>query len=123
MIKIKIWARPLLLTGMAAGLAACSAAATAPTSFPQFLGLEGATVVGTGKTMTDHIVSFTTGKDCSTIRKNTGRHYCEEDEVAVPDNVFCYSTLGDVTCYERPAPFGETKRAVGKVAPGSGPPR
>jgi len=123
-MKIKnFWARPLLLAFLAGGLSACSAAATAPTTFPQFLGLEGATVVGTGKTVADHIVSFTTGKNCSTVRKNTGRHYCEEDEVAPPENVFCYSTLGDVTCYDRPAPHGETKRHVGKVVPGSGPAR
>ena len=117
------WAQLLLITGLFSCLSACSTVSTTSNNLPQLIGIQGAAVVGTGKTVTDHIVSFATGKDCSTIRKNTGRHYCEEDEVAVPDKVFCYTTLGDVTCYERPAPYGETKRKVGKIPPGAGPPR
>ena len=91
--------------------------------FPKLLGVNGASVIGTGKTITDHLVSFTTGKNCSTVRKNTGHHYCEEDELAVPDNVFCYTTLGDVTCYDRPAPPRERKRIIGKIPAGAGPAR
>ena len=118
---INNWTRPLLITGVVASISACSAAATAPTSFPQLLGVNGISVVGTGKTIADHVVSFTSGKNCSTVRKNTGRHYCEEDEVAVPDNVFCYTTLGDITCYDRPAPSGESKRTIGQIPAGAGP--
>ena len=122
-VKIKKWGRPLLITGLAIGVAGCSAVATAPTGFPKILGVNGASVIGTGKTITDHVVSFTTGKNCSTVRKDTGRHYCEEDEIAVPDNVFCYTTLGDVTCYDRPAPLRERKRIIGKIPAGAGPVR
>ena len=122
-MKIRKWGRPLLITGLAIGLAGCSAVATAPTGFPKILGVNGASVIGTGKTITDHVVSFTTGKNCSTVRKNTGRHYCEEDELVVPDNVFCYTTLGDVTCYDRPAPLLERKRIIGKIPAGAGPVR
>ena len=122
-VEIKKWGRLLLITGLAMGLSGCSAVATAPTGFPKLLGVNGATVIGTGKTITDHVVSFTTGKNCSTVRKNTGHHYCEEDELAVPDNVFCYTTLGDVTCYDRPAPPRERKRIIGKIPAGAGPAR
>ena len=121
MIKKKEW--PPLVAGLAMALSGCSAASTAPTNFPHLLGVNGASVIGTGKTITDHVVSFTSGKNCSTIRRNTGHHYCEEDEVAVPDNVFCYTTLGDITCYNRPAPLAESKRFIGKIPAGAGPVR
>ena len=120
---IKKWGRPLLITGLAIGLSGCSAVATAPTGFPKLLGVNGVSVIGTGKTITDHVVSFTSGKNCSTVRKNTGRHYCEEDEVAVPDNVFCYTTLGDITCYDQPVPPVESKRTIGQIPAGAGPVR
>ena len=119
----KNWGLPLLITGAAVAVSSCSAVATAPAGFPQLLGVNGVSVVGTGKTITDHVVSFTTGKNCSTVRKNTGRHYCEEDEVAAPENVFCYTTLGDVSCYDRPAPPRERKRIIGKIPAGAGPVR
>ncbi len=104
-------------------LGACAAAATAPTMVPQVMGIEGATMIGTGKSITDHIFSFSTGKNCSTLRKNTGRHYCEEDEVTVPEEVFCYNTLGDVTCYGQPAPHGEQTKPIGQVPVGAPQPR
>ena len=91
--------------------------------FPQMLGIEGATVIGTGKTIIDHIVSFATGKNCSTARKNTGKHYCEEDEVAIPDKVYCYKTLGDVTCYTEQRPHGESQGHLGRIPDHMGPVR
>jgi hypothetical protein len=30
--------------------------------------------------------------------------YCEEDEVTIKQNLFCYKTLASVTCYDRPDP-------------------
>lgn len=91
--------------------------ATAPAFFPvpQALGVDGASVLSTGKTISDHVVSFATGKNCSTVRKNIGQHYCEEDDVIVPDEVFCYNTLGDVSCYALPAPHGENYRHLGQI--------
>ncbi|MEE2746487.1 MAG: hypothetical protein VX617_06365 [Pseudomonadota bacterium] len=97
-------------------LSCCGGAATTPTQMPQMMIIDGATVVGTGKTISDHIVSFTTGKDCSTLRKNTGRHYCEEDEVMPQKEVFCYNTLGQVSCYTEPAPHGERESHLGKTS-------
>ena len=107
--------RPIILVGATVLLLSCAGTTTAPTYLPQMMGIEGVTVVGTGKTISDHVVSFATGKNCSTARKNTGKHYCEEDEIAVPDEVFCYNTLGDVTCYASPAPHGENQRHLGQT--------
>lgn len=112
-----------LVIGASLLLGACTIATTAPTMMPGLAGLEGVTVIGTGKTLSDHFISVTTGKDCSTLRRNTGRTYCEEDEVAVPDEVYCYNTLGNVTCYSRPAPHGEQQNTVGHIAAGAGPVR
>ena len=65
---------------------------------------EGAFVVGSDKTIADHLISLNSGKNCSFIRKERGLPYCEEDEVTVQPNVYCYKTLGEVTCYDRPDP-------------------
>lgn len=111
----------VMTTGMF--LSNCADVVGGPSYFPQMFAVDGATVIGTGKTISDHIVSFTTGKNCSTVRKNLGQHYCEEDEVSTPDEVFCYNTLGDVSCYESPAPHGETQQSLGVLRKNSGPPR
>ncbi len=66
--------------------------------------LEGAFVVGGDKTFTDQVISYSSGKNCSIIRKERGLTYCEEDQVTVKPNVYCYKTLAEVTCYDRPDP-------------------
>ncbi|MDD9876493.1 MAG: hypothetical protein OXR84_03525 [Magnetovibrio sp.] len=63
------------------------------------------TVVGTDKTMVDHVISMSSGKDCSYVRVERGMHYCKEDEPKVNPEVYCYNTLGSVTCYNRPDPY------------------
>ena len=113
---------PAILIGTVVGVSGCTqTAATAPSFFPvpHALGIAGAAVLSTGKTISDHIVSFSTGKNCSTVRKNIGQHYCEEDEVENLDEVFCYNTLGNVTCYASPAPHGETQRHLGQTPGGN----
>jgi len=64
--------------------------------------LQGVVVVGTDKTIEDHILSMTSGKNCSVVRKEKDLYYCEEDEPKINQNLFCYKTLGSVTCYDRP---------------------
>lgn len=68
--------------------------------------LEGGSMMATQKTFSDHVVSLTSNKDCSTYRKNTTGTYCKEDEVHPTPKVHCYRTLGEVTCYEDPDPSG-----------------
>ena len=82
--------------------------------------LEGASVVATDKTIGDHIISYSQGKNCSTVRKEKGLTYCEEDEIAEPEEVYCYRTLGNVTCYNRPA-HGTKYETLGHIPEGSPP--
>ena len=70
-------------------------------------------LVGTDKTIVDHVVSISSGKNCSTVRREQGLHYCEEDEPEVNPRVYCYKTLGRVTCYNQPDPYANRAQKVG----------
>lgn len=72
-----------------------------------------ASVVATDKTLADHAVSYFSGKDCYTVRKETGRSYCKEDERNPTPTVHCYRNLGGVTCYEKQNPYGDRRKEVG----------
>ena len=96
----------LVLTGMLL-LSSCSALA------PPVAAIEGISAVGTGKTLSDHVVSYYSGKDCSIVRQSTGRSYCEEEENNPAPKVWCYRTLGSVSCYDRPDPHDGKQRKVG----------
>lgn len=61
-------------------------------------------VMGSDKTLTDHIQSYRSGKDCSTVRIEKGRTYCREDEPNPIPKVICYRTLADVMCYSQAEP-------------------
>lgn len=87
-------------------LSACSA-------IPGVAQVQGAFVVGTDKTIEDHLISYTSGKDCSSIRKEKGLTYCVEDEPKITPNIYCYKTLATVTCYDRPNPLGGRQRKIG----------
>jgi len=46
------------------------------------------------------MISFVSGKDCSTPRIEQGKSYCVEDEVIYIEPVrYCYKTLASVSCY------------------------
>jgi hypothetical protein len=72
-----------------------------------------ASVVSTDKTLTDHAVSYLSGKDCYTVRKETGRSYCKEDERNPTPTVHCYRNLGGVSCYDEQNPYGDRRKEVG----------
>ena len=97
-------------------IGACSAVSTAPTMMPQMLGVDGATVITTGKTISDHIVSYATGKNCSTVRRQTGQNFCEEDDLSTPEEIYCYNSLGDVNCFASPQPYGQGGQTVGHTS-------
>lgn len=75
-------------------------------------GLEAATLMGSEKTVVDHMVSMASGKDCSTIRKERGLTYCVEDMPQVRQNIYCYRDLGGVTCYDRADPHSNGQQRV-----------
>jgi hypothetical protein len=75
--------------------------------------VQGAFVVGTEKTIEDHVISLSSGKNCSSVRREQGMTYCVEDEKQVKQNIYCYQTLGSVTCYDRPDPHGGRQKQLG----------
>jgi len=73
--------------------------------------VDGVSLGTTDKLLSDHVVSVTSGKDCSYLRQQQGRTYCKEDEVNPNYNeLHCYRNLGGVTCYDRPAFNGAQSR-------------
>ncbi len=93
-----------LKTPLAAVFVLSCALATSACDLGTFGGAEAISVIGTDKTVVDHIVSIGSGKNCSTIRREQGRSYCVEDEPQIRQNIYCYKSIGTVTCYDRPDP-------------------
>jgi len=83
---------------------------------PPVAAVEGVTAVATGKPLSDHILSISSGKHCSIVRSNEGRSYCEEDEVNPTPDIWCYKTLGNVSCYDRPNPYHGHQRRTGETS-------
>ncbi|MGC2857721.1 hypothetical protein ACM64Y_19800 [Novispirillum sp. DQ9] len=96
-------------------LGACGSAAHTTTGLAA---VEGVLIINTDKTVVDHFASMANDMDCSTIRAQQGGHYCMpryENQPMVPA-LYCYRTLADVTCYDRPS-TNAADRLVG-VQPG-----
>ncbi len=64
------------------------------------------TLINTDKTIVDHLAGLMSGQDCSTLRSMDGGHYCQPhyENVPVVQPLYCYRTLGKVSCYDRPSP-------------------
>ena len=84
--------RAALLLAVALPLAACDS----------LFMVEGGTAVVTGKRLSDQAISLASGKNCSVNRISQGLTYCVEDEAVPAQNLYCYRTLGEVSCYNRP---------------------
>ncbi len=66
---------------------------------------EGISSAVSGKTVSDHVVSYMSGKECLSTRTADGLTYCVEDEVQhVEPTLYCYKTLANVSCYTTPDP-------------------
>ena len=73
--------------------------------------LEVLTLMTNEKTISDSIISYVSGKDCSTVRKERGKTYCKEDAVPPPNpKRHCYKELSQVTCYKLADPLGRYKK-------------
>lgn len=102
-----IWLKKMKISAvLVAGL---SLSACDPGTFTVF---EGVSLIGTDKTLVDHAISIGSGKDCSTVRREKGLTYCEEDTPVAQQNLYCYRDLGGVTCYDKPAPNRTTQQRV-----------
>lgn len=102
----------LLSAAVLLPLAACSAPGP-HTPMVMFAGYEAAALNWTGKTVSDHVVSAASGKNCSITRAKEYGVYCEEDMPVPKDQVYCYRSLAAVTCYSQPNPYGVAQQAVG----------
>jgi len=78
------------------------------------VGLDAVSIMGTDKSIVDHAVSLSSGKNCSSLRLEQGRYYCEEDTPEIRTQVYCYSTLGRPTCYDRPDPTRPAYEKLGQ---------
>ena len=72
---------------------------------PGVAAIDPVTVIATDKTVIDHVTGWATGEDCSSVRAEQGGHWCvqpyENDPVTQP--LYCYRTLGNVSCYAQPS--------------------
>ncbi len=94
----------------------CSVISNSPFNMKGTMAADGVALVTTGKTVSDHIVSFTSGKNCSTVRRQIGQNFCEEDDLSEPEEIYCYDSLGDADCYTTPLPFGQGNKTIGHVS-------
>ncbi len=108
-----MWAKGIKPTFIVAAFAAFLAVGGCVGNFPTFAAAQGASAISTGKTVTDMVLSYASGKNCSTKRQEMGLTYCEEDEKNPTPNVYCYRTLGRVTCYAQPDPHRDGRSRVG----------
>lgn len=99
----------LVAAVLLSGCDGLTAAATHPATLT-FAAVNGASVVASDKTVPDHIVSLVTGQDCSLVRYSDGGYYCVQrpvENVPVETRLYCYRSLGGITCYDQPVPGDE----------------
>lgn len=115
-------ARLRALAGLMAllGLGGCGGAAS--------LALTGASLVSlvtTDKLLTDHLVSWARDEDCSAVKAAEDEGYCRPPAAGAADDtvlvvkapLYCYRTLGAVTCYDAPDPQASPGLRVGSPPP------
>mgnify|MGYP001189926364 FL=1 len=83
-------------------------------TIPGVAQIEVLTLMGTDKTIMDHVISLSSGKNCSAVNIEKGQYYCAEDEPVINQNIFCYNTLGSPTCYKRPDPYRAKHEKLGQ---------
>lgn len=78
--------------------------------------LELTSVMTTKKTMGDHVATWITGKDCSSVRAEREGVWCVDWPVppAPPQQVYCYASLARPSCYSQPYNEGND-RLIGFV--------
>ncbi|WP_259780206.1 hypothetical protein [Aestuariispira ectoiniformans] len=82
-----------------------------------FAAAAGATVafVHEDKLPTDYIAEAVTGEDCSYVRRlEDGGPLCRSYDYGqvIEKPIYCYRSLGNVTCYDRPNPYGDGAQPV-----------
>ncbi|MBX9634694.1 MAG: hypothetical protein K2X44_06900 [Magnetospirillum sp.] len=87
-----------------------------PSTGVAFANLEVLSVINTKKTLTDHVATWVTGKDCSTVRAQREGAWCVDWPSPPPpqQQVYCYASLARPSCYAQPYNEGND-RLIGFV--------
>jgi hypothetical protein len=97
------------LAGLGLALSGCGIDAVVP-GVGIAAGVEGLALNQTGKTVSDRLVGWTTGQDCSVLRYTKDGRYCmtsaeiarEQAELHRPYLGDCYRLRSGVACYDQP---------------------
>jgi hypothetical protein len=97
----------ILVLALALLVAACHRISTTPAQVSDTVvmsGIEIASVMATKKTLFDHVATWVTGQDCSSVRAEGNGDYCVDwpKTPMPPQQVYCYSTIARPTCYAQP---------------------
>jgi hypothetical protein len=89
---------------------------SAPNEGVALANLEVISVMTTKKTIGDHLATWVTGKDCSTVRAEREGAWCVDwpSPPAPPTQVYCYASLARPSCYSQPYNEGND-RLIGFV--------
>ncbi len=92
------------------------------TACPSTAIMTGASIVSfvnTDKFLGDHVATAITGEDCSALYVEQDGSYCKKyvdqnaKALAELENApYCYETLGDITCYDRPDPYTNSRKPI-----------
>ncbi|MDA0787265.1 MAG: hypothetical protein O3B37_13335 [Proteobacteria bacterium] len=105
-------------SGVQTILAIAAPLALAACADPASLALGGASVVtmiDSGKTVSDHVMSFATGDECTFRHSLRGEAWCQPrrgEDTGEQSRSVCYQSIARVTCYDVANRFEtETRRA------------
>lgn len=74
-----------------------------------------ANFIYTDKLPSDYLAEFATGEECSFLKsQKDGGPLCREsfDRVVYERPIYCYRTLAEINCYDKPDPYGGTSTRV-----------
>ncbi|MEM9682572.1 MAG: hypothetical protein AAF942_04840 [Pseudomonadota bacterium] len=75
-----------------------------------------ANFVYTDKLPTDYLAELATGEECSLLKsQEDGGPFCREsfqERIVYEAPLYCYRTLGEITCYNKRNPYGPTSTEV-----------
>jgi len=105
------------------GLSGCSMKSpalpgVAAPAIPTILTIDAASLINTGKTLDDHVMTWATGENCSTLAATKGEPYCKawpQPAPTMPRTTYCYKSLAAVTCYDRPFPADQSRYLGARV--------
>jgi hypothetical protein len=102
-------------TGVTILIAALLVAACGTETSVYLLGAGMANFIQTDRLPHDYLAELVTGKECNTLAAMRDKGPLCRDSFnpqVYEKPIYCYRTLGQITCYEEPDPYGPTTRRV-----------